>query len=212
MSQINNLLPATGYKILPPPADYKPLRLNSSKKDMSAHAAVGQTPGFMIAQTPVREEYGIPLGPSGTEGVDGIPFIKQEDYQVRGLARTKPSEEQSDEMNITLCRSSAPRKLKNALPMRNRSILTCQCPSLRSSQYFGKLMEDKDESNLTKEEIKERQIMVLLLKIKSGTPPQRKTGMRQITDRAREFGAGPLFNQVRRSPARSEATIWEFII
>jgi len=64
-------------------------------------------------------------------------------------------------------------------------------------QYFGRLMEDvDDESTLGKEEAKERQIMALLLKIKSGTPPQRKTAMRQITDKARSFGAGPLFHQI----------------
>jgi splicing factor 3B subunit 1 len=37
---------------------------------------------------------------------------------------------------------------------------------------------------------------MLLLKIKSGAPPMRKTALRQITDKAREFGAGPLFNQI----------------
>lgn len=63
-------------------------------------------------------------------------------------------------------------------------------------QYFGRLMEDTDDEKLTKEEANERRIMSLLLKIKNGTPPQRKTAMRQITDRARSFGAGPLFNQI----------------
>ena len=63
-------------------------------------------------------------------------------------------------------------------------------------QYFGRLMEEADEDKMTKEEAKERQIMTLLLKIKNGTPPQRKTAMRQITDKARFFGAGPLFNQI----------------
>jgi splicing factor 3B subunit 1 len=63
-------------------------------------------------------------------------------------------------------------------------------------QYFGRLMEEADEDKMSKEELKERQIMSLLLKIKSGTPPQRKTAMRQITDKARSFGAGPLFNQI----------------
>ena len=63
-------------------------------------------------------------------------------------------------------------------------------------QYFGRLMEAVDEEKLSKDELKERQIMSLLLKIKSGTPPQRKTAMRQITDKTRSFGAGPLFNQI----------------
>ncbi|CAJ1969268.1 unnamed protein product [Cylindrotheca closterium] len=63
-------------------------------------------------------------------------------------------------------------------------------------QYFGRLMEDTEEEKLSKEEVKERQIMALLLKIKNGTPPQRKTAMRQISDKARSFGAGSLFNQI----------------
>jgi len=63
-------------------------------------------------------------------------------------------------------------------------------------QYFGKLLEDKDESELSVEEAKERKIMRLLFKIKSGTPPMRKSALRQITEKAREFGAGPLFNQI----------------
>lgn len=63
-------------------------------------------------------------------------------------------------------------------------------------QYFGRLMEETDEEKLSKEEANERRIMALLLKIKNGTPPQRKTAMRQISDKARSFGAGPLFNQI----------------
>lgn len=53
-----------------------------------------------------------------------------------------------------------------------------------------------DEESLTPEEQKDRKIMKLLLKIKNGTPPMRKAALRQITDKAREMGAGPLFNQI----------------
>jgi splicing factor 3B subunit 1 len=63
-------------------------------------------------------------------------------------------------------------------------------------QYFGKLMEDVDEDALPIEEMKERKIMKLLLKVKSGTPPQRKTAFRVITERAKDFGASALFNQI----------------
>ena len=38
--------------------------------------------------------------------------------------------------------------------------------------------------------------MSYLLRIKNGTPPQRKTGLRKITENARRLGAGPLFNQI----------------
>ncbi|KAI0396092.1 armadillo-type protein [Xylariaceae sp. FL0594] len=62
--------------------------------------------------------------------------------------------------------------------------------------YFGKLADGSDENSLSVEELKERKIMRLLLKIKNGTPPMRKTALRQLTDNARQFGAGPLFNQI----------------
>ncbi|EEB13765.1 U2 snRNP component prp10, putative [Pediculus humanus corporis] len=64
------------------------------------------------------------------------------------------------------------------------------------AQYFDKLLVDVDEETLSPDEQKERKIMKLLLKIKNGTPPMRKAALRQITDKAREFGAGPLFNQI----------------
>ncbi|TVY19128.1 U2 snRNP component prp10 [Lachnellula arida] len=62
--------------------------------------------------------------------------------------------------------------------------------------YFGKLTDGSDENAMSVEELKERKIMRLLLKVKNGTPPMRKTALRQLTDNARQFGAGPLFNQI----------------
>ncbi|KAL5513048.1 PRP10 [Sanghuangporus vaninii] len=64
------------------------------------------------------------------------------------------------------------------------------------AQYFAKIMKEEDETQLSVDEMKERKIMRLLLKIKNGTPPVRKTALRQITDKAREFGAGPLFDKI----------------
>eukprot|EP01035_Chromulina_nebulosa_P016953 gene16953-22445_t len=63
-------------------------------------------------------------------------------------------------------------------------------------QYFGKLLDETDDEDLPPEELKERKIMRLLLRIKNGSPPQRKAAMRQITDKASEFGAENLFNQI----------------
>ena len=63
-------------------------------------------------------------------------------------------------------------------------------------QYFGKLMGSADDAELSMEELKERKILRLLLKVKNGLPPMRKGALRQLTDKAREFGAGPLFNQI----------------
>jgi splicing factor 3B subunit 1 len=64
------------------------------------------------------------------------------------------------------------------------------------AEYFAKILKEEDETQLSVEEMKERKIMRLLLKIKNGTPPVRKTALRQITDKAREFGAGPLFDKI----------------
>jgi splicing factor 3B subunit 1 len=64
------------------------------------------------------------------------------------------------------------------------------------AQYFAKILKEEDETELSVDEMKERKIMRLLLKIKNGTPPVRKTALRQITDKAREFGAGALFDKI----------------
>lgn len=63
-------------------------------------------------------------------------------------------------------------------------------------EFFHKLFEDVDEDSLSVEELKERRIAVLLLKIKNGTPPLRRAALKQITEKARELGPGPLFNQI----------------
>lgn len=62
--------------------------------------------------------------------------------------------------------------------------------------FFKKILTEQDEGTLSAEEQKERKIMRLLLKIKNGTPATRKTALRQITDRARDFGPGPLFDKI----------------
>ena len=63
-------------------------------------------------------------------------------------------------------------------------------------QYFAPLLKPGDEDALTAEQRVERKIMRLLLKVKNGTPQQRKSALRQLTDKARDLGAGPLFNQI----------------
>jgi len=65
--------------------------------------------------------------------------------------------------------------------------------------FFGALIGEagkRGEDELTPEESKQRLVSSLLLKIKNGTPPQRKVAMRSITDKAREIGAGSIFQCV----------------
>ncbi|XP_030760437.1 splicing factor 3B subunit 1 [Sitophilus oryzae] len=128
-----------GYKVLPPPAGYIPIRTPARKLTATPTPLAGQTPvGFFIQQEDKSAKY-LDNQPKG----QNLPFMKPED-----------------------------------------------------AQYFDKLLVDVDEEALSPEEQKERKIMKLLLKIKNGTPPMRKAALRQITDKAREFGAGPLFNQI----------------
>lgn len=128
-----------GFKILPPPAGYIPIRTPARKLTATPTPLMGNTPqGFFIQQEDKTAKY-LDNQPKG----QNLPFMKPED-----------------------------------------------------AQYFDKLLVDVDEEALSPEEQKERKIMKLLLKIKNGTPPMRKAALRQITDKAREFGAGPLFNQI----------------
>ncbi|CAK9779913.1 ARM repeat-containing protein [Cutaneotrichosporon oleaginosum] len=77
---------------------------------------------------------------------------------------------------------------------------TLQFLKPEDAQYFAKVLgeggSEADDVHYTLDDLKERKIMRLLLKIKNGTPPVRKTALRQITDKAREFGAGPLFDKI----------------
>jgi splicing factor 3B subunit 1 len=135
-----------------------------------------RTPGRKLLSTPT------PFGMSPAGFQMEIPIEQRKDTTVQeireayGVPLTAPADEAGSE-------GAAP---SSSLPYIKPDDM----------QYFGRLMEDTDEAKLTKEQVKERQIMTLLLKIKSGTPPQRKTAMRQITDKARFFGAGALFNQI----------------
>eukprot|EP00928_Gymnodinium_smaydae_P079431 TRINITY_DN63364_c0_g1_i1.p1 TRINITY_DN63364_c0_g1~~TRINITY_DN63364_c0_g1_i1.p1 ORF type:complete len:1254 (-),score=316.34 TRINITY_DN63364_c0_g1_i1:343-4104(-) len=62
--------------------------------------------------------------------------------------------------------------------------------------YFAPLLSGDNDDSLSPEEAKERKIMRLLLKVKNGTPPMRRSALRQLTEGARGFGPGPLFNQI----------------
>ncbi|KAJ9648490.1 U2 snRNP component prp10 [Coniosporium apollinis] len=88
------------------------------------------------------------------------------------------------------------RALGKQLPTEIPGVGDLQFFKAEDMAYFGKLVDGADENQMSVEELKERKIMRLLLKVKNGTPPMRKTALRQLTDNARQFGAGPLFNQI----------------
>ncbi|KAJ2890051.1 U2 snRNP component prp10, partial [Coemansia aciculifera] len=62
-------------------------------------------------------------------------------------------------------------------------------------QFFGRLLDGQSEDDMDAAEKNERQVLRLLLKIKNGAAPQRKSAMRQMAEGARSFGAAAIFNQ-----------------
>jgi len=143
--ELDTLFPP-GYKVLPPPAGYQPIR----------------TPARKLTSTPTPLTGNLASG-GGSGSTSGFYFQEEKSAKMMDM---EP-------------------KGQNLPPLKPEDI-----------QYFDKLLTDVDEEALGPEEQKERKIMKLLLKIKNGTPPMRKSALRQITDKAREFGAGPLFNQI----------------
>ncbi|KAI3657657.1 hypothetical protein MP638_007439 [Amoeboaphelidium occidentale] len=62
-------------------------------------------------------------------------------------------------------------------------------------QFFAKLLNnEKDEDSMTLEELKERKLLRLLLRIKNGMPAIRKQSLKLLTDKAQEFGAKMIFD------------------
>ena len=125
-------------------------------------------PGYAPIRTPARKLMTTPVPDANTASMGG--FMMQEPESARILGKQLPTD----------------------IP----GVGDLQFFKQEDMAYFGKLMDGGDESAMSVEDLKERKIMRLLLKVKNGTPPMRKTALRQITDNARQFGAGALFNQI----------------
>lgn len=125
-------------------------------------------PGYEPIRNPARKLMATPAAVPSASGYGG--FMMQEPESARALGKQLPTE----------------------IP----GVGDLQFFKAEDMAYFGKLVDGADENSLSVEELKERKIMRLLLKVKNGTPPMRKTALRQITDNARQFGAGALFNQI----------------
>ena len=155
-------------QVLQPPATYVPIRTPARKLTATPTPMMGQTPsGFYMQQ----------------ENLDkSAKFV---DNQPKGQVRPSPK-------SFSLYCSCSIQNINSEIPtIQNLPFLKPE-----DAQYFDKLLVDVDEDQLSPEELKERTIMKLLLKIKNGTPPMRKSALRRVTDQARTFGAGPLFNQI----------------
>lgn len=131
----------------------------------------GESEGYKVLEPPpghepVRRPVGVPQLPAGYQGF----LLPEADNSLAAMGKQLPTE----------------------IP----GVGDLQFFKNEDMKYFGKLTDGADENEMTVEELKERKIMRLLLKVKNGTPPMRKTALRQLTDNARQFGAGALFNQI----------------
>ncbi|KIV82934.1 hypothetical protein PV11_04999 [Exophiala sideris] len=125
-------------------------------------------PGYAPVRSVARKVAATPSAASSSSGIGG--FMMQEPENPRSMGKQLPTE----------------------IP----GVGDLQFFKAEDMAYFGKLVDGADENAMSVDELKERKIMRLLLKVKNGTPPMRKTALRQLTDNARQFGAGPLFNQI----------------
>ena len=140
-----------GYKVLPPPAGYIPLRTPARKLTATPTPLSGPNSGFYMQQEDKSSKY-LDTQPKG----GNLPFLKPEDAQY------------FDKLLVITSFTSF-----NILNMGIHFFFL----------HFFKV--DVDEESLSPEELKERKIMTLLLKIKNGTPPMRKSALRQITDKVK---------------------------
>ena len=125
-------------------------------------------PGYAPTRTPAKKMTSTPAPTASASGIG--EFMMQEPENARMMGKQLPTD----------------------IP----GVGDLQFFKTEDMTYFGKLVDGADENAMSVEDLKERKIMRLLLKVKNGTPPMRKTALRQLTDNARQFGAGPLFNQI----------------
>ncbi|KAG9804909.1 ARM repeat-containing protein, partial [Aureobasidium melanogenum] len=155
--------------------------------------AVGAGYGSDISarNAPLSDEELDMMLPGEKEGYRVLPFPPG--YEpTRVPAHRVPSTPASLQGGFMMQQPVDPRSLGKDLPSELPGVGELRLKP-EDMAYFGKLVDGADENEMSVDELKERKIMRLLIKVKNGTPPMRKTALRQLTDNARSFGAGPLF-------------------
>ena len=133
-----------------------------------------------------------------------LPFVKPEDYQY--FAPLLKEDEEIEDMTVAAVDAKPASEPSREDACSTAPTITVPRCSRRSHGIRSPPPDAVHETVLPPlvtrfhapqvEEARERKIMKLLLKVKNGTPPMRKQALRQLTDKAREFGEGPLFNQI----------------
>jgi splicing factor 3B subunit 1 len=142
------------------------------------------------------EELDTMLPSEGYEILEPPPGYEPTRIVRKAMATPTPAASANGFGGFMMQEPENPRSMGKQLPTEIPGVGDLQFFKAEDMAYFGKLVDGQDENAMSVEDLKERKIMRLLLKVKNGTPPMRKTALRQLTDNARQFGAGPLFNQI----------------
>ncbi|SOV20836.1 splicing factor 3B subunit 1, putative [Plasmodium sp. DRC-Itaito] len=207
---LNELLPSEGYEIVEAPEEYQAIR-NNKLKTMFKNTIIN-TPLFPnkpkgIEETPYNTNSNINNNNNNNNNnINNINNINSED-NINLMQSTfihTPFYElpntSYNNLNEQINQDEAMCQLKyKQLEMNNPQLLNeLKYIQLKNEDYiyFSKLFETVNEEELSQEELKERKFMILLLKIKNGTPSIRRTALRTITEKVKELGPEILFNLI----------------
>lgn len=204
---LDELLPSEGYEIVKPPKEYEKIRANKLKT-LFKHAAPPTTPLLGAIQgsvsatgvkgTPMAsfdglnsQKLGNETGMATTPYPGVTPYLNTPFYELSATSSTALHEEKALYETI----APAPPMVEITDTQLLNELKYIQLKN-EDYIYFNKLFQNVNEENLSQDELKERKIMLLLLKIKNGTPSIRRSALRTITEKATELGPNILFNLI----------------
>ncbi|CDJ58736.1 splicing factor 3B subunit 1, putative [Eimeria maxima] len=165
--ELDRIMPTEGYEIVQPPSDYNPPPTSAAVAAARARQQALASSGMGSATPGVSAATPLGVTPMYVMPEEGGISVKAVD----------PTGSLLDPQGLGDASGGVQMKAEDF-------------------HFFSKLFEEKSEDQMTQEEVKEKKIQLLLLKIKNGTPPLRRSALRILTDKAKEFGAAALFNQI----------------
>ncbi|SOV73894.1 splicing factor 3B subunit 1, putative [Plasmodium sp. gorilla clade G3] len=199
---LDELLPSEGYEIVQAPEEYEAIR-NNKLKNMFKNTIIN-TPLFPNKSKSIEET---PYETNNKNNINNNNNIINNDDNINLMQSTfihTPFYElpntSYNNLNDQINQDEAMCQIKyKQLEMNNPQLLNeLKYIQLKNEDYiyFSKLFETVNEEELSQEELKERKFMILLLKIKNGTPSIRRTALRSITEKVKELGPETLFNLI----------------
>ncbi|CRG95316.1 splicing factor 3B subunit 1, putative [Plasmodium gallinaceum] len=194
---LNELLPSEGYEIVKAPEEYETIRKNKLK---ALFKNINNTPLLNNNNSVLLNENGLSTNINNMEIKENkendllttpynmhSTFINTPFYDIPTVNNTLKDEEANYLMQNKQLEINNPHLLNELkyIQLKNEDYI-----------YFNKLFQNVNEEDLSQDELKERKFMLLLLKIKNGTPSIRRTALRTITEKAKELGPNTLFNLI----------------